>query len=258
VDVATGPTNIKFCGITNLEDAQLAHELGAWAIGLILWPGSPRRCMPAAGAEIAARLKRRLEVVGVFVNPTLEQVVALSDEIGLTTIQLHGDEGPSFCAEVARRTGCKVIKAMRVRSRADIQALVPFRTDYHLLDSHVPGRRGGSGETFEWELARAHRGQVPVILSGGLNPDNVAEAIGVVRPFAVDVASGVEASPGRKDPRKLEAFAKEVAGAHVRRPSRTTRAPREKASPDGERAASPREHVPARRRAHAPAGTTFR
>ena len=217
-DESSSPAKIKFCGITNLADAQLAHQLGAWAIGLILWPGSPRHCAPAAGAEIAATLKRRLQVVGVFVNPTLEEVVALSDQIGFTAIQLHGDEGPSFCAEAARRTGCKVIKAVRVRSRADIQALVPFRTDYHLLDSHVPGRRGGSGETFEWELARAHRGPVPVILSGGLNPGNVAEAIATVNPFAVDVASGVEVEPGRKDPRKLEAFTKEVAGAHVRRP----------------------------------------
>ncbi len=227
---------IKFCGITSLNDAQLAHELGAWAIGLILWPGSPRRCTPATGAEIAARFKRRLEVVGVFVNPTLEHVVALSDEIGLTAIQLHGDEGPSFCAEVARRTGCKVIKAMRVRSGADIQALIAFPTDYHLLDSHVPGRQGGSGETFDWELARAHRGPVPVILSGGLKPENVAEAIRMVSPFAVDVASGVDASPGRKDPRKLEAFAKEVAGAHAPRPRP--------------------EHVPAGRPAHARAETT--
>ena len=233
--VASESTQIKFCGITNLQDAQHAHELGAWAIGLILWPRSPRRCTRVAAAEIAAKLRRRLEVVGVFVNPTLEHVVRVSDEIGLTAIQLHGDEGPSFCAEAARRTGCKVIKAVRVRSRADIQALVPFHTDYHLLDSHVPGRRGGTGETFEWELARAHRGSVPVILSGGLTPGNVADAIRVVDPFAVDVASGVEAQPGRKDPLKLEAFSKEVAGAHVRRPGSA--------------------HVPTRRPEHVPAGT---
>jgi phosphoribosylanthranilate isomerase len=206
---------IKICGITRLDDARRAQELGAWAIGLILWPRSPRHCPAPAAAEIAAALKRRLEVVGVFVNPTLEQLARTSEEIGLTAIQLHGDEGPSFCAEAARRTGCKVIKAVRVRSRADIQALVRFHTDYHLLDSHVPRRRGGSGETFEWELARAHSGPVPVILSGGLHADNVAEAIEIVRPFAVDVASGVEAAPGRKDPHKLEAFVEAVAGAHA-------------------------------------------
>jgi phosphoribosylanthranilate isomerase len=232
VDVA----RIKFCGITNLDDAQRAHDLGAWAIGLIFWPRSPRRCPPGAGAEIAAKLKRRLEVVGVFVNPTLEHLARTAEEIGLTTIQLHGDEGPAFCAEAARRTGCKIIKSMRVRSGADIQALAMFHTDYHLLDSHVPGSRGGTGETFAWELAREHRGTVPLILSGGLTPDNVAEAIGIVEPFAVDVASGVEAAPGRKDPLKLEAFAKEVAGAHVRRPGSA--------------------HAPTHRPAHARAGTT--
>ncbi len=230
-----GVTKIKFCGITNLDDALRAHELGAWAIGLIMWPGSPRRCTPGAAAEIATELKRRLEVVGVFVNPTLEYVARTAEEIGLTAIQLHGDEGPSFCAEAARRTGCKMIKAARVRSRADIQGLVPYRTDYHLLDSHSPGRPGGTGETFAWELARAHRGPVPLILSGGLTPDNVAEAIEVVEPFAVDVASGVEASPGHKDPRKLEAFVKQVAGAHARRPGSA--------------------HAPTHRPEHVPAGT---
>jgi len=203
-------SKIKFCGITSLGDARAAVDSGAWAIGMIFWPGSPRRCDPVAAAEIAHAFKRRAEIVGVFVNPTLDDVVRTADAVGLTAVQLHGDEGPSFCAEAARRTGCKVIKAARVRSRADIQALVPFHTDYHLLDSHVPGRRGGSGETFEWELARAHRGPVPVILSGGLTAANVAEAIAAVGPFAVDVASGVEAKPGRKDPAKLRAFAEAV------------------------------------------------
>ena len=203
-------SKIKFCGITSLGDARVAVDAGAWAIGMIFWPGSPRRCDPVAATELANAFKRRAEIVGVFVNPTLDDVVRTADAVGLTAVQLHGDEGPSFCAEAARRTGCKVIKAARVRSGADIQALVPFHTDYHLLDSHVPGRRGGSGETFEWELARAHRGPVPVILSGGLTAANVAEAIAAVGPFAVDVASGVEATPGRKDPAKLRAFADAV------------------------------------------------
>ena len=203
-------SKIKFCGITSLGDARVAVDAGAWAIGLIFWPGSPRRCDPAAATEIANAFKRRAEIVGVFVNPTLEDVVRTADAVGLTAVQLHGDEGPSFCAEAARRTGCKVIKAARIRSGADIQALARFHTDYHLLDSHVPGRRGGSGETFEWELARAHRGPVPVILSGGLTAANVADAIAAVGPFAVDVASGVEATPGRKDPAKLRAFAAAV------------------------------------------------
>jgi phosphoribosylanthranilate isomerase len=206
-------SKIKFCGITALEDARMAVDAGAWAIGLIFASSSPRRCDPAVATEIAAALKRRAEIVGVFVNPTLDELARAADSVGLTMVQLHGDEGPSFCAEAARRTGCKVIKAARVRSGADIQALLPFHTDYHLLDSHVEGRRGGSGETFDWELARAHRGAAPVILSGGLRPDNVGEAIAAVQPFAVDVASGVEAAPGRKDPAKLRAFAEAVRSA---------------------------------------------
>ena len=139
-----------------------------------------------------------------------------ADAVGLTMLQLHGDEGPVYCAEAARRTGCKVIKAMRVRSGADVQALAQFHTDYHLLDSYTAGVPGGTGETFAWELARRTRKPahpVPVVLSGGLNPDNVADAIGAVRPFAVDVASGVERAPGVKDPDKLEAFAAAVRAA---------------------------------------------
>jgi phosphoribosylanthranilate isomerase len=210
VGVTAPAPKIKFCGITSMSDARAAVEAGAWAIGVIFWPRSPRRCEPDVAARIAAALKRRVEVVGVFVNPTLEQLARTADEVSLSMVQLHGDEGPSFCAEAARRTGCKVIKAARVRSRADIQALAAFHTDYHLLDSHIPGRPGGTGETFEWELARSHRGPVPVILSGGLNADNVADAIAVAHPFAVDVASGVELSPGRKDHGKVEAFAEAV------------------------------------------------
>lgn len=202
---------IKFCGFTSLPDAQLAVQLGAWAIGLIFWPQSPRRCGLDDAVEIAAALKRQVEIVGVFVNPTLDEVARTADAVGLTMLQFHGEEGPVFCAEAARRTGCKVIKAARVRSGADIQALSSFHTDYHLLDSYLAGVPGGTGETFAWEIARDHRGRTPVILSGGLNPDNVAEAIAVVRPFAVDVASGVELAPGRKDPDKLRAFAAAVA-----------------------------------------------
>jgi phosphoribosylanthranilate isomerase len=203
-------TRIKFCGMTTLADAQRAAQAGAWAIGLIFWPHSVRRCTIDTAAEIATALRRRVEVAGVFVNPTLDHVTQVADAVPLTMLQLHGDEGPAFCAEAARRTGCKVIKAARVRSGADIQALAPFHIDYHLLDSYVTGLPGGTGETFAWEIAQAHKGPIPVILSGGLRPDNVGEAIATVRPFAVDVASGVESSPGRKDPDKLEAFAAAV------------------------------------------------
>lgn len=203
-------TKIKFCGITNLKDAERAVAAGAWAIGLIFWPRSPRRCEPGAAAEIAAALRRRVEVAGVFVNATLDHVSETAEAVGFTMLQLHGDEGPAYCAEAARRTGCKVIKAVRVRSGADVQALTAFHTDYHLLDSYTAGVPGGTGETFAWEIARTHRGRTPVILSGGLTPDNVPEAIEAVRPFAVDVASGTEASPGVKDPDKLKAFAAAV------------------------------------------------
>ena len=206
-------TKIKFCGITRLDDAELAVSAGAWAIGLIFWPRSPRRCDPGAAVDIAAAVKRRAEVVGVFVNATLDHVAQTADGVGLTMIQLHGEEGPAYCGEAARRTGCKVIKAARVRGRADVQALVPFHTDYHLLDSYTAEVPGGTGETFSWETARAHRGRIPVILSGGLTPDNVADAIAAVHPYAVDVASGVEPDggpPTRKDPEKLAAFAAAV------------------------------------------------
>lgn len=206
---------IKFCGLTTLADARLALDAGAWAIGMIFWPGSPRRCELDDAAAIGAALRRRVELAGVFVNATLEDIARTADQVDLSIVQLHGDEGPAFCSEVGRRTGCKVIKAMRVRSGADIQALAGFHTDYHLLDSFVKDVPGGTGETFAWDLARAHRGRAPLILSGGLNPENVAEAIEVVRPFAVDVASGTERSPRRKDPDKLEAFAAAVAGAHA-------------------------------------------
>ena len=203
-------TKLKFCGITRLDDAELAVAAGAWAIGLIFWPRSPRRAQLDAAAEIAAAVKRRAEVAGVFVNATLDHVAQTADAVGLTMLQFHGDEGPAYCAEAARRTGAKIIKAGRVRSGADVQALTTFHTDYHLLDSYTAGVPGGTGETFSWEIARAHRGRIPVILSGGLTPDNVGDAIAAVHPYAVDVASGVELSPGRKDPEKLQAFAAAV------------------------------------------------
>jgi phosphoribosylanthranilate isomerase len=208
-------TRIKFCGITRLDDAELAVSLAAWAIGLIFWPSSPRRCEIDAAGEIARAVKRRAEVAGVFVNATLDYVAQTADVVGLTMLQFHGDEGPAYCSEAARRTGCKVIKAARVRTGADVRALAAFHTDYHLLDSYTAGVPGGTGEVFAWDLARAHRGRIPVILSGGLNPDNVADAIAAVRPFAVDVASGVELSPGRKDPAKLTAFADAVRSTTV-------------------------------------------
>jgi phosphoribosylanthranilate isomerase len=203
-------TRIKLCGITTLDDAQMAVDVGAWAVGCILWPHSPRMCDPAEAARIAAAVRRRALVCGVFVNQHLDEVTELVDAIGLTMVQLHGDEGPAYCGEVARRTGAKVMKAAQVRSGADVRALEAFHTDFHLLDAHLPGMRGGTGETFDWELVRTRRSKVPLVLSGGLTPDNVAEAILATRPFAVDTASGTEASPGIKDPAKVTAFVEAV------------------------------------------------
>ena len=206
-------TRIKICGITSVEDARLAAELGAWAVGLVLWPGSARACAPDEAAAIGAALRRNTEVAGVFVNATLDEVALAADRLALTLLQLHGDEGPAYCREAARRTGCRVMKAARVKDAASIRRLEPFRTDFHLLDAHSPELRGGTGITFDWDLVREHRAGVPLVLSGGLNADNVGDAIAAVSPFAVDTASGTEASPGIKDPRKVEAFFRAVAAA---------------------------------------------
>ena len=199
-------TRVKVCGITRLEDAELAVELGAWALGFILWPQSPRAADPAVAAGIAAALRRRAELVGVFVNAKLDEIAHAADELHLSHLQLHGDEGPAFCAEAARRTGAKVIKAVRVSSAADFQDLERYHTDFHLLDTAARGLRGGTGATWDWALAARRRRKVPAILSGGLTPGNVAAGIEAVDPYAVDVSSGVEASPGVKDPAKLAAF----------------------------------------------------
>ena len=197
---------MKFCGITNMDDAAEAVRLGAWAIGLIHFHGSPRDVDRGAAAQIAAAFRRKCEVVGVFVNPTLEEVARAVEDEGLTMVQLNGAEGGSFCAEAGRRTGVKVAKAVHVASAADIHAAEAFRTDFHLFDRRAKGAWGGTGESFDWELLRGHRSEVPAILAGGLRPDNVAAAIEIARPYAVDVASGVEREPGLKDHAKMAAF----------------------------------------------------
>jgi phosphoribosylanthranilate isomerase len=197
---------VKICGITNLEDAREAVRLGAWAIGLNHHERSPRRCDPATAAEIGSELHRRCEVAGVFVNPTLDEVERAVADAGLSIVQLNGDEGPSFCTEAARRTGAKVIKAIHVRSAADVRGAELYRTDFHMFDTRHEELRGGTGETFDWELLAGRQSEVPAILAGGLRPENVAAAIETTRPFAVDVASGVEAEPGRKDHALLAGF----------------------------------------------------
>ena len=197
---------IKVCGNTNLEDARMAAELGAWAVGLIHHPGSPRNIEPDAAAEIGAALKRRCEVAGVFVDTALDEIVRAAADEQLTIVQLHGDQGPSFCREVARRTGAKVMKAFRVRSGADVRGAEAFRTDFHLFDAHRRRTPGGTGESFDWELLAGRRSQIPFLLAGGLTPEKVGEAIATAHPWGVDVVSGVEAEPGRKDHERLAAF----------------------------------------------------
>jgi phosphoribosylanthranilate isomerase len=199
-------TRVKVCGMTNLSDATQAADLGAWAIGLIHHRDSPRLVDPAVAEEIGGALKRRCEVVGVFVNSTMDEVIEAAERESLTMLQFHGDEGPSFCAEAARRAGTKVMKALRVRSGADVQAAEAFRTDFHLFDAYRPKLYGGTGESFDWDLLRNRRSKVPMVLAGGLSPENVGEAIAAAHPYAVDVITGVEAEPGRKDPAKVEAF----------------------------------------------------
>ena len=209
---------IKVCGITRLQDAELAVELGAWAVGMIFYAGSPRACSMEEALRIVSALRRRVELCGVFVNAPLDEVLQTGDELGLTLLQLHGDEGPAYCAEAGHRTGAKVIKAVQVESIGEVRDVERFHTDFHLLDtrSTAPGKqelRGGTGEAFDWGLLAARRSRVPLILSGGLGPENAAEAIHVACsyghrawPFAVDTASGTEAAPGRKDPERLRAF----------------------------------------------------
>ncbi len=208
-------TRAKICGITTREDAELAVELGAWAIGMIRWSRSPRVCDADAAAAIVSQQRRRVACVGVYVNATLEELAQEAEAIGFSHLQLHGDEGPQFCAEAARRTGCKIIKAAQIATEGDIRTLERYRTDFHLLDAAAGHLRGGSGRVWDWDMLAARRSKIPLILSGGLGPDNVAEAIEAAQPYAVDSASGTESAPGVKDPEKVRQFLAIAAGNEV-------------------------------------------
>jgi phosphoribosylanthranilate isomerase len=197
---------VKICGVTRLDDALLAVDLGAWAVGMVFYPASRRRCELEEAELIGASLRRRVELAGVFVNAPLDEIAEVSQRVGLTLVQLHGDEGPAFCAEVARRTGARTIKAAAVRGLFTVRDLERFHTDFHLLDGWAPGLRGGTGERFDWSLLSRRRSKLPLIVGGGLDADSVAAAIATTHPFAVDVASGVEAEPGIKDPQRMRAF----------------------------------------------------
>lgn len=199
--------NVKICGITRLEDAERAVSLGAWGIGFLLWPESKRYVDPGVAAGIARKLRRKVELVGVFVNQPLDEVVASVETIGLSYVQLHGDEGPSYCQAIVQRTGAKVIKAARIKHASDLREIDRYRVDLHLLDAGTSdGTYGGTGKTWDWTLVASRRSKIPFLLAGGLDADNVGDAIEATQPWGVDVSSGVEDAPGVKSQAKLEAL----------------------------------------------------
>lgn len=194
---------VKICGVRRVEDALLAAELGASAIGLIFWPGSARFIDPYRARPIVAALPPFVSAVGVFVDQPEEHIAGVAGLVKLGAVQLHGQEAPASYERLRYR----VIKAVPVGERFDPATVdaIPRRVTV-LLDAHDPVRRGGTGQRIDWSLAAAAARRRPVILSGGLNPENVSAAIANVRPYAIDVSSGVEASPGVKDPAKLRAL----------------------------------------------------
>jgi phosphoribosylanthranilate isomerase len=205
-------TRVKICGITNLADAQTAIEAGADALGFIFYEKSPRRMTIPAAAEISKQLPPFILRVGVFVNAPKEEIVRAIAGCGLSLLQFHGDEPPEFCTQF----GLMSMKAFRIRDAESLKELPKYKTDAWLLDAYSSDTLGGTGEKFNWDLAiEAQKPGRPVFLAGGLTPKNVADAIQKVRPFGVDVSSGVESAPGKKDHAKVRAFihaAKTAAG----------------------------------------------
>jgi len=203
---------VKICGITKWEDAKLAAELGAHAIGLNFYEQSPRCVTPFAATEILRRLPLFVTTVGVFVDWEEPAIVALAKALKLSAAQLHGNEPARVVDRVAGHM--PVIKALRLGQGADAPDFGKYRSaSAFLLDAAVSGHYGGTGTTGNWHAARTAAQSQRILLAGGLTPENVGEAIRIVRPFAVDVASGVEARPGKKDPAKLKAFFEEVGRA---------------------------------------------
>ena len=196
--------NIKICGITNLEDALLAAKLGADALGFIFYSKSPRKVEPEIARQIIAQLPPLVAVVGVFVDEAAAVVQELAARAGLDWFELHGQESPDYC----RNLGLKVIKGFRIENEDSLRLLAGYQSAAQamLLDTYKKGQAGGTGEIFDWHLTRKARKYGHIILAGGLNPDNVAQAIKVAGPDAVDAASGTEAAPGKKDPDRLRAF----------------------------------------------------
>lgn len=194
---------VKICGITSLTDGLAAAEAGADALGLMFYEPSPRHVTLRAAAEIARQIPPFVIKVGVFVNAQEELVLRAIGECGLNILQFHGDETPAYCRQFPVMT----IKAFRVRDAESLKPLPAYQTDAWLLDAHVADKPGGTGAKFNWDLAvQAQQLGRPIFLAGGLTPENVADAVRKVRPYAVDVSSGVEASPGKKDREKVRAF----------------------------------------------------
>jgi phosphoribosylanthranilate isomerase len=199
---------IKICGITEVSDALLATELGAHALGFIFYKKSPRYVTPEQARGIIGQLPPFVATVGVFVDEEAATVQKIAALAGLDWLQLHGRESPEYCRSLGRR----VIKGFRVKGEEVFPQISEFKgaAQAFLLDAYKPGTPGGTGESFDWKLARKMKNYGPLVLAGGLTSDNVAEAIRIAQPAAVDVASGVEAAPGRKDPAKLRAFIEAV------------------------------------------------
>jgi phosphoribosylanthranilate isomerase len=196
-------TRVKICGITNLADALAAVEAGADALGFNFYKESPRHLAVPAAAKISRHLPPFIMRAGVFVNAPEELVLRAIGECGLSLLQFHGDEAPEFCTQF----GLMSMKAFRIRDAKSLRELPKYQTDAYLLDAFSPAARGGTGETFNWKLAiEAQKLGKPVFLAGGLTPENVAAAVRKIRPFGVDVASGVERSPGKKDHQKVRDF----------------------------------------------------
>ncbi|HUA11357.1 MAG TPA: phosphoribosylanthranilate isomerase [Solirubrobacteraceae bacterium] len=212
---AVAATRVKICGVTNVADATFAADAGAWAIGMVFDEASPRACALDQAAAVGAALRRRVELAGVFVNAPLDRIAGVAEHAALTLVQLHGDEGPAFCNEVARRTGARVIKAFSVADAGDVRDAERFHVDFHLMDARgAPGApRGGTGHAFDWTLLEERRSAVPLILAGGITAANAGEAIARVHPFALDSASGTDSSPGHKDPARVRALIAAAGGA---------------------------------------------
>ena len=205
-------TAVKICGITRIDDALAAARFGAYALGFVFHAKSPRNVPPAHAAEIVRALPPFITAVGLFVNPDARDVERVLDQVPLDQLQFHGEETPAFCGQFR----VSYIKAVRVRAGLDLLQYAQLYSTARglLLDAFIAGAHGGTGTAFDWNLIPRAL-PLPVILSGGLNPENVADALRRIRPWAVDVSSGVEASPGVKDPLKIAAFIKEVRSADV-------------------------------------------